>query len=624
MSIRHRFAWGLAAALVLAGAATAEEPFAKRVGDTKAADLKTAEVYEVPFLTWGGDVATFLANGGDKVTKPGTLFAKHGLKVNLVNGDDFIGQVKNFVAGKTPFLRGTMSQLGQASEVLGKDPRTKPVVFLQLTWSAGDHLVGRPGTKDEKKNLNLKGKKVALQWGGPHVGFFDDVLKLASLKWSDVKVVWVEDVTGPKGPAELFRKDPTIDACFCITPDMVDLTGGGYDAASKQWKVGDGSEKSVKGATVIATTVELSNSIADVYAVRKDFYDKNKDTIEKFVAAYLKASEDLVEMRVNREKPEKDRDKALDEKYKSVLKMTQDIYGKETIPDFDAAHGLIMDANFVALPGNHRFFKDEKDLSNFANRMKAAVDLGVGQGYASQRIELVAADLDYTKLKKLGELKLELSKDDDRGKKFSGIGEDTQFDFDKDTIYFFTVSFDPDDANFNIAKYEAEFKKAISDAAIAGNAVFKIRGHVDPTRTIRLFVQGGLQKGIITREKVADGWKYYTRDGKAFNLNDTKKVLDMIDKEDFTGVEENPKGTLEAAQKLSDARSKRVLEEMVSYAQKNGVRLTAGQFRAEGVGIKEPVIAVPKDPEQAAKNRRVEFRILRVSPEKLKTSDFDN
>src|SRR5262245_19432741 len=597
MKAQYRIAVALATALVLAGTAAAEDPFAKRVGDVKAADLKTAEVYDVPFLTWGGDVATFLANGGDKVTKPGTLFAKQGLKVNLVNGDDFIGQVKNYVSGKTPYLRGTMSMLGQASEVLGKDPRTKPVVFLQLTWSAGDHLVGRANTKTDKGNLNLKGKKVALQWGGPHVGFFDDVLKIASLKWSDVKVVWTDDVTGPKGPAELFRKDPSIDACFAITPDMVDLTGGGFEPNSTRSKIGDGSEKSVKGARVIATTLELSNSIADVYAVRQDFYDKNKDTIEKFTAAYLKASEELVEMRLNRE--DKDKDKALAEKYKAVLKMTQDIYGKDTIPDFDAAHGLIMDANFVALPGNHRFFKDAKDLTNFANRMKAAVDLGVGQGYAGQRIDLVAADLDYTKLKKLGELKLDLSKVDDKADKFSKVGEDTVFDFDKDTIYFFTVSFDPDDANFNIAKYEAEFKKAISDAAIAGNAIFKIRGHVDPTRTIRLFVQGGLQKGIITREKVADGYKYYTRDGKTFNLNDTKKVLEMIDKEDFSGVDESPKATLEAAQKLSDARSKRVLDEMVAYASKNGVKLTVGQFKTEGVGIKEPVIPVPKDPDQA-------------------------
>jgi len=316
-----------AASLGLIGAAAAEDSFAKKVGDAKAADLKPAAVYDVPFLTWGGDVATFYANGGDKVTKGGTLLDKHGLKVNLVNGDDFPGQVKNYLSGKTPYLRGTMSQIGQASEVLSRDPRTKPVVFLQLTWSAGDHMVARSTVP---KINDLKGKKVALQWGGPHVGMFDDVLRFANLKWSDVTVIWTDDVTGPKGPAEKFRQDKTIDACFAITPDMVDLTSGGFEEKSTRSKVGDGSEKSVKGAKVIATTLEMSNCIADVYAVRQDFYDKNKPVVEKFAAAYLKASEELVEMRDNREA--KDANKALADKYKVVLKMTQDIYGKETIP----------------------------------------------------------------------------------------------------------------------------------------------------------------------------------------------------------------------------------------------------------------------------------------------------
>src|SRR5689334_1302527 len=47
----------------------------------------------VPFILWGGDVATFLANGGLE-TKPGTTFDKQGLKLKLVRGDDFEQQVK--------------------------------------------------------------------------------------------------------------------------------------------------------------------------------------------------------------------------------------------------------------------------------------------------------------------------------------------------------------------------------------------------------------------------------------------------------------------------------------------------------------------------------------------------
>jgi len=127
-----------------------------------------------------------------------------------------------------------------------------------------------------------------------------------------------------------------------------------------------------------------------------------------------------------------------------------------------------------------------------------------------------------------------------------------------------------------------------------------------------------VEKGILTREKVGEGWKYRTRDGKDFLLSDTKKVIEMIDKEDFSGVEEPPKVTMEAAQSLSEARAKRVLQELIQYAEKSGLNIIPGQFKPEGVGIKEPIIPVPKNLEEAAKNRRVEFRILRVAPEKLK------
>src|SRR5205823_13478603 len=66
-------------------------------------DLAVGEVLQLPYILWGGDVATFLANGGES-TKEGSLFAKQGLKLTLVRGDDFAQQVKDYKEGKSPFL----------------------------------------------------------------------------------------------------------------------------------------------------------------------------------------------------------------------------------------------------------------------------------------------------------------------------------------------------------------------------------------------------------------------------------------------------------------------------------------------------------------------------------------
>ena len=120
----------------LKGNLIAQELFSDLVGSVQVESVAKGGSVQVPYILWGGDVATFLANG-DLKTKPGSIFQLSGLDVQLVQGDDFVGQVKNYLHGKSPFLRGTMHMIGLAGEVLGSDPRTKPVVIMQMSWSAG-------------------------------------------------------------------------------------------------------------------------------------------------------------------------------------------------------------------------------------------------------------------------------------------------------------------------------------------------------------------------------------------------------------------------------------------------------------------------------------------------------
>ena len=79
---------------------------------------------------------------------------------------------------------------------------------------------------------------------------------------------------------------------------------------------------------------------------------------------------------------------------------------------------------------------------------------------------------------------------------------------------------------------------------------------------------------------------------------------------------------MEAAQKLSDQRAKNVLAELKRLSEERKQPITEGQFQTMGVGVAEPVAAKPKSVEDAAKNRRVEFRVYKISPEKLAGGDF--
>jgi hypothetical protein len=552
--------------------------------------IKAGDTVEVPFILWGGDVATFHANGGLE-TRPGTLFHKHGLKVKLTRGDDFDKQVEAYVKGTSPFLRGTMSMLGQASEKICADERTRPVVFLQLTWSAGDHLVARAGNKTL---ADLKGKKIALQTRGPHVGMLNDILRTARLQWTDITPVWTDDVTGDKGPATLFRKDATVDACFAITPDMEDLTGGIE-------KTGDGKDKTVNGAHVLVSTAHMSRSIADVYACRKDFYDANRELVEKFAAGYLKAAEELLAM-----KREHKADKKGSAAFKAILKMTQDIYGKNDIKDDAAAEGLIEDAVFVGLPGNVSFFTAKGNLAGFDAKQRAAIDVAIALKDAEKRNHFLIAGFDYDKLKRLGEL---------AGKAASGerFQQSTKFLEKGAALYSFVIHFEPDRADFSDVKYADDYHRALEQAALFGNCMIAIRGHADPVLLLNVFADEGLRKGVLMRKGGGDHVVF--KDGS--EITDMRKVLDLIEKENLVGSpKSNPKDLVRRLKELSDNRAKTVRESLLRYAGDRGVTLDKSQIGSVGVGVAEAIVVDRfADADRSAPNRRVEFRIIRVPAE---------
>jgi ABC-type nitrate/sulfonate/bicarbonate transport system substrate-binding protein len=588
---------------------------------------------QMPFIFWGGDVATFAANGGLETTAD-SHFGKHGLKIKLVPGDDFKGQVQDYMEGKSPFLRGTLSMLGQASEKLTSKPDAMPVVFLQLTWSEGDHLVGR----QKFDNLNqLKGKKIALQESGPHVGMLNDILHTVRLEWKDITVVWTKDLSGNDGPAAAFRKDPSIDACFAITPDMATLTSapatGGIDST------GDGTKDSVKGAHVVVSTAHMARSIADVYACRSDFYKGNRDWIEKFIAGYIRSSEDLTDVKTKAAKKDKD----AEVKYQKVLKLAQDIWIKDptlkdSVAKLDDVDGMIQDAIFVGLPGNETFFKDKGNLSGFPFKQKQACELPADPSKQPAKAApnlFLAAEVRYPYIRKIGEL---------RGKKpeggrFTGVAE---IKIEPSTeIYRFRVGFQPNETKFDEKVYAADFQRALEVASLFGNTVVAIRGHADPSLLLARFVQAATRKGLIrgggeVQTVAQDGTKIYKvytvlADGSKLNVvTDTKKILEMIHKQPAGSlVFGNPpdNGTMDRAaadlQVLSEGRAQNVQKSLTKYAENHGLVVDPSQIRTQGVGVSEPEHGCPNSDEDAASNRRVEFIIIKVPADKVNTDEFD-
>ena len=601
-------------AVFLLPQSNAQNRFSETVGPVTIQAVNFTTPLVVPYIIWGGEAALFYANGGLQ-TKPGSIMSNLGLNLKLVPGDDFPQQVKNYLAGKSPILRGTFRMISQASEVVGRDSRTKGVVFGQLTWSAGDHFVGRSHIK---KITDLKGKKLVIQTGGPHVGMLYDLLRTARLSKAGVTIIWVDDLTGPNGPAERFRNDSTISGCFVITPDMVGLTGGHENK-------GTGAEGTVQGAYVVVSTATLSRSIADVYACRKDFYDANKGKIEKFFAGYLKGAEEVIKLKNAYETRGSTQ-------YMALLQMMQNIYGTEVLPTLEEdAHGLIADCTYVAQPGNVAFFNDSTNIvTGFEGFNKAGLDMAINWGFVSKRYNLIPSDLNFSSptFKNLLATTVTIPVQRKRFKAKTVRAEVESFNednvLDEKTLISFTVQFEPNQDTFSETRYREEFDRVVELAAKYGNAAIAIKGHTDPSKTLMATVKTGLKRGILKRTGTRGSYEYFMN-GKPFSLEDTDTLIKLIQQRKFDeGTDlESPYRIMRAGLQLSEQRAETVKQSIIAYARKKNIRIEAEQIVPVGLGIKEPVIAKPTNPTQAAKNRRVEFALVKVSSEAVVDSDFD-
>ncbi|MBI4434894.1 ABC transporter substrate-binding protein [Candidatus Uhrbacteria bacterium] len=580
--------------------------FADVVGPVTVGPVRESGSYELPFILWGGEAATFHANGLSLTTKPGTIFAGQGFNFRLVPGDDFVGQVRRNLKGETPFLRGTFRMIGMAAEVLSQDPRTQPVVLGQMTWSRGDHVECVAGVRTVR---DLRGKRIALQEFGPHVGMLDDVLKTGGLQWSDVKVVWVRDITGPNGPAATFKAGKA-DCAFVVTPDMLSLSGG-------LTTPGTGAEGTMKGAHVLVSTAELTRSIADVYAVRKDWYDAHRDVAMKFAAAYLKGAEEIVELGRNKRAPA----------YRNLLTFMVKTYTPSVLPNEAEADGLIMDCAFVGHPGNVAFFTEKGNDNGFAAFTKSSLDMAVKTGIARTRGTIHAAAWNWAGppfagyLQHMGEV---------RGQRFKAEATISELEalaagggITDRIIYGFSVPFELDQADFSAAQYRAQFDEALTVSRKYGGAVIAVRGHADPGGTIIALVRSGIECKVLEQRGSPGAWKYFLNGGELVLAN-ARGVAAAIESGRFDcSTRYRPREILQRARTLSEARARAVRDALVAYAKSKGITIDVSQFQSQGAGIAEPLVPTPRSPEDQVKNMRVEFAIVRVSAEAVSPADFD-
>jgi len=556
MSVSLLFMSGFANAVQYIKAPPLDKVIKVSIGDTKGGIFT-----QVPLITWGGDEATILANGNSIKTLANSIFGKKGFKLELVREDDFKKQIEAYLRGDTPYLRGTYGMINMASQILSRDPRTKPIVAYQLTWSnGGDCLVVKPGIKTVK---DLKGKTIVLQAYGPHVYYLSKVLADAGLSVKDVNIKWVRDLTGTDNtPTEAFYESD-VNAAMMIIPDGLVLTSNGT--------VGTGAEGSLKGARILLSTKTANRIISDVYVVRSDYLKTHVNEVKEFVHGLMMAEEELHDIYKNKQS-------RLGE-FTKMIKASADILldSPEAVADAEA---LYADCEYVGFKGNIKFFGDPNYPRNMEKLTAQIQDAFIKIGLLTKKVAMTHAMFDYntinTGLRDTSEI--EVPKFDTSQVAAVVQRKQQQGTLQEGELFSFEVYFQPNQNQFTADMYAKAFNDVIELATTYGGAIITVEGHSDPLGYLKAKKRGSSE--IVLR-----------------NIK-------------------------QSAKNLSLSRSNAVRGSVVNYANSKGVILDETQFAVVGYGIMKPKNGFcgadpcpPQTEQEWRNNMRVEFRIIQVEAE---------
>jgi len=511
---------------------------------------------QVPMITWGGDVATIY-------TSDAGIFSSEGLNVSLFVENNFPKQVESCLKGKTPFIRGTMGMINAASEVFKREG-IDLVVIYQLTWSTGgDALVTRSNVRRPKE---LKNKTIALQLYGPHMDYLANILSAANVSFNKVKFKWFRELTLPTydtrgkvvDPVSAFLEDNSIDGAMCIIPDAMNLTSGG--------NVGTGAAGSVKGARIMLSTKTASRIISDVYAVRGDYFKRNKSKVQSFVKALMKGQEALGKLMKGKTGRQSE--------YKKLMVHSADLLmgAPQAVPDVEA---LLGDCKLVGYDGNVGFFTGKgttRTLSRLTREIQASF---LKMGLMSGKVKIENAGWDYSQLARgLSQASLVPQK---KVKRFDikkvekKISVEPTSWAEQGTLFQIEINFAPNQSVFTQSEYASDFNKALDISQTYGGSLIIIEGHSDPLGILRARQAGKAAVEIKQMEQ--------------------------------------------QAKNLSLSRARAVRQSFLQFCSRKGIKFDETQFVAVGRGILSPKYSPPKTKEEWAANRRVVFRIKQVEAE---------
>src|SRR5438034_4847976 len=222
-------------------------------------------IVQFPINIWPGWAPIIVANNGLEPNEGSVFLKKYGFHVKLAIVDDPVKARDLFASGHSHVLWGTLDMMALFAPELVKDSRTVPVICQQIDWSGGgDGIVARGDIRNinDFRMRNGKRRKVVLAQNTPSHYLVMSLLIDASIDPAQVDFKWAGDAPAA---AKIFVQDQSFEAFVGWSPDIYTVSG------------------EVSGTRLVVSTGSANHLIADVWAIRNDFYRDHPDIVANLV-----------------------------------------------------------------------------------------------------------------------------------------------------------------------------------------------------------------------------------------------------------------------------------------------------------------------------------------------------
>ena len=409
-------------------------------------------VLQFPINIWPGWAPIIVANNGLEPNENSLFYKKYGFYVKLAIVDDPVKARDLFASGHSHILWGTLDMMALFAPELVKDSRTVPVICQQIDWSGGgDGVVARGEIRNinDFRMHNGHRRKVVLAQNSPSHYLIMSLLVDAGIDPAQVDFKWAGDAPAA---AKIFVQDQSFEAFVGWSPDI-------YTVSDK-----------VPGTRLVVTTGSANHLIADVWAVRNDFYRDHPEIVANLMRGIFDGM-DLVRKNVAAAA------QTLSKAYNIPVEDCQSMIGK----DGGVAEG---DAHLTNYRENSNFFLDPMNPSNFEivwNRASTiyktlgAIDAPVPSAKVKAAAILAKMSEEYKEARDLSQPTFK------PGALFKTAEADAGEILTKSVI----IAFEPNKSVLN-PDYDATIPKVMEEigklAGAFGNAYIVVEGNTDASR----------------------------------------------------------------------------------------------------------------------------------------------